>query len=117
MKEPEKTYALQSVTTKDESPPPLNESATKAIEHFLLTLGDEPCSDLYSLVINQVEGPLLRAAMEHTRQNQSHAAAILGINRGTLRKKLRQHGMLSRGRVSKSRQKQYSTKRLSNLIG
>ena len=112
----EKQYAL-SVTIKDESPPPLNESATKAIEHFLVTLGDEPCSDLYSLVINQVEGPLLRAAMEHTRQNQSHAAAILGINRGTLRKKLKQYGMLSRDRASKSKERLYSTKKSSNLLG
>jgi hypothetical protein len=42
-----------------------------------------------------VEQPVLKAVLEYTKQNQSHAAAMLGLNRGTLRKKLRQHGLLN----------------------
>ena len=76
-------------------PPPLKESAAEAIAHFLSTLDGEGCSELYDMVIHQVEEPLLRAVMEYTQQNQSSAATMLGLNRGTLRKKLRQHGLLS----------------------
>lgn len=76
-------------------PPPLKESAAEAIAHFLSTLDGEGCSELYDMVLHQVEEPLLRAVMEYTQQNQSSAATMLGLNRGTLRKKLRQHGLLS----------------------
>ena len=76
-------------------PPPLKESAAEAIAHFLSTLDGEGCSELYDMVLYQVEEPLLRAVMEYTQQNQSSAATMLGLNRGTLRKKLRQHGLLS----------------------
>ena len=83
--------------TRDQSagPPPLRDSAAEAIAHFLSTLDGEACSDLYDMVLHQVEEPLLRAVMEYSQQNQSHASAMLGLNRGTLRKKLRQHGLLS----------------------
>ena len=50
---------------------------------------------LYDMVLHQVEEPLLRAVMDYTQQNQSHASAMLGLNRGTLRKKLRQYGLLT----------------------
>jgi Fis family transcriptional regulator len=42
-----------------------------------------------------VEAPLLETVMQHTRSNQSKASAMLGLNRGTLRKKLKKYGMLS----------------------
>ena len=38
------------------------------------------------MVLHQVEEPLFRAVMEYTQQNQSSAATMLGLNRGTLRK-------------------------------
>ena len=76
-------------------PPPLKESAAEAIAHFLSTLDGEGCSELYDMVLHQVEEPLFRAVMDYTQQNQSHAATMLGLNRGTLRKKLRQYGLLS----------------------
>ncbi len=55
--------------------------------------GDE-LDGLYRLVIAEVEGSLLAAVMEETAGNQGRAARILGINRGTLRKKLRAHGLV-----------------------
>jgi Fis family transcriptional regulator len=56
---------------------------------------DQP-SNLYHLVMGQVERPLLARVMERCDQNQSRAAACLGINRSTLRKKLREHGLVPR---------------------
>jgi Fis family transcriptional regulator len=46
------------------------------------------------MVISEVERPLFEAVLEYTRGNQSRAAAVLGINRGTLRKKLRMYGLM-----------------------
>ena len=80
---------------KPSGPPPLRDSASEAIGHFLQTLDGEPCSGLYDMVLHQVEEPLFKAVLNYTQHNQSHAAAMLGLNRGTLRKKLRQHGLLT----------------------
>jgi len=43
------------------------------------------------MVLGEIEQPLLVTLMEYTRGNQSRAAAILGLNRSTLRKKLRKY--------------------------
>ena len=55
--------------------------------------GDRP-GDLYDLVLGEVEAPLFEAVMQYTNGNQSQAAGILGINRGTLRKKLKTYSLL-----------------------
>jgi two-component system nitrogen regulation response regulator GlnG len=49
-----------------------------------------PIRDLYDRVLAEVERPLLRLALSATRGNQIKAAAMLGLNRNTLRKKLRE---------------------------
>ena len=54
---------------------------------------DQP-SNLYQLVMGQVERPLLSRVLERCDYNQSRAAACLGINRSTLRKKLREHDLI-----------------------
>jgi two-component system, NtrC family, nitrogen regulation response regulator GlnG len=46
--------------------------------------------DVYSMVLSQVERPLIRFVLEKTRGNQVRAADILGINRNTLRKKIQE---------------------------
>ena len=57
-------------------------------QYFKMLNGHTPC-DLYKLVIKEVELPLMETVMEHAKQNQTQAAAMLGINRSTLRKKLK----------------------------
>ncbi len=74
--------------------PPLRESAQIAIRHFLTQLTGQPVTGLFDIVVAQVEEPLLREIMSFTQNNQSKAAAMLGLNRGTLRKKLRQYRLL-----------------------
>ncbi len=58
--------------------------------------GAHPPRDIYVEVLAEVERPLLEAVLLFTRGNQSEASKILGINRGTLRKKLVQYRMVSR---------------------
>ncbi|MDH3350774.1 MAG: DNA-binding protein [Gammaproteobacteria bacterium] len=62
-------------------------------QYFENLNGDRP-GDLYDLVIGEVERPLFQAVLEFTDGNQSQAAGILGINRGTLRKKLRFYSLI-----------------------
>ena len=72
---------------------PLHEQVADSLDQYLGQLnGHSPC-DLYQLVMDQVEAPLLNAVMERTGHNQSRASEILGVNRGTLRKKLKGHGI------------------------
>lgn len=59
-----------------------------ALRGYLKTLNGHRPADLYKLVMGEVEKPLFRAILEYADGNQSEAAEILGINRGTLRKKL-----------------------------
>lgn len=56
-------------------------------QYFDILDGQKPC-ELHDLVIGQVEEALFKVVMEYCGGNQSKAAAYLGINRGTLRKKL-----------------------------
>ena len=56
-------------------------------------LGRRESANLHGLMVGLVEKPLLRAVMRETKGNQVRAAPLLGINRNTLRKKLRQLGL------------------------
>ncbi len=67
----------------------------RAVRHYFVQLQGEQPSDVYDLVLAEVEKPLLSVVLEYTRGNQTRAAEILGLNRGTLRKKLKQHGLMS----------------------
>ncbi|KTD00985.1 global DNA-binding transcriptional dual regulator [Legionella geestiana] len=69
----------------------LADSVTQSVQKYFSELkGAEPV-DLYRFVLEEVETPLFRAVMEYCKYNQSRAAIILGISRGTLRTKLRQY--------------------------
>ena len=54
--------------------------------------GDKPTA-IYEMVINTVEKPLLLYIMNKTEGNQSKAAKMLGLNRNTLRKKLKEYNL------------------------
>jgi Fis family transcriptional regulator len=72
---------------------PLRNHAEQALESYFANLNGHPPAHLYDLVLREVEEPLFRAVLDYASGNQSQAAVILGINRGTLRKKLRQFGL------------------------
>ncbi|HEY4126772.1 MAG TPA: DNA-binding transcriptional regulator Fis [Gammaproteobacteria bacterium] len=69
----------------------LREHAEKTLRRYFTDLKGHDPSDLYDMVLGEIEQPLLTTLMEYTRGNQSRAAAILGLNRSTLRKKLRRY--------------------------
>jgi len=72
----------------------LRKEVERSMDQYFAHLGEASVTNLYDLVLNEVEGPLLEAVLKHTGSNQSKASIMLGLNRGTLRKKLKQHGML-----------------------
>ncbi len=65
----------------------------KAIDGYFRDLDGEKPSAVYDMVINCVEKPLLESVLHRVRGNQTHAAEMLGINRNTLRKKMKVHGI------------------------
>jgi Fis family transcriptional regulator len=73
---------------------PLRDHVAETLRIYFHNLGGQAPSNLYDLVLREVEPPLLDIVMKFTRGNQTRAAIILGLNRGTLRKKLRQHGLI-----------------------
>lgn len=80
--------AQEQITQK-----PLRDSVKQALRNYLAQLNGQDPNDLYELVLTEVEQPFLDMVMQYTRGNQTRAANMLGINRGTLRKKLKQYGM------------------------
>jgi Fis family transcriptional regulator, factor for inversion stimulation protein len=72
---------------------PLRNHAERALNDYFASLNGHRPAHLYELVIREVEEPLFRAVLDYAEGNQSRAAVILGINRGTLRKKLRELGL------------------------
>jgi Fis family transcriptional regulator len=76
-----------------EKPQPLRNAVQKAVANYLQQLNGQDVNDLYELVLSELERPLLEEVMKYTRGNQTRAANLMGINRGTLRKKLKQYGM------------------------
>ena len=86
------------ISTKDKQDKtvkkPLRILIKKSLENYFLHLDKSQCvTNLYQLVLSELEQPLLDIIMQHTRGNQTRAASIMGINRSTLRKKLKRYGM------------------------
>lgn len=73
---------------------PLHAHVKTSVERYLMSVGDDDPKDLYALFLAELEKPLIEATLRHTRGNQSRTAQILGLNRGTLRTKMKQYGLL-----------------------
>lgn len=83
---------MTSITNEDkEISVSLASSVTQSVQQYFSELRGEDPVDLYQFVLEEVETPLFRAVMEHCKYNQSRAALMLGISRGTLRTKLRRY--------------------------
>ncbi len=72
----------------------LRDSVEHCMDNYFKNLDGQPVTDVYDMVLAEVEAPMLEIVLKYTRHNQTKAAQVLGLNRGTLRKKLKQYGLL-----------------------
>ena len=72
---------------------PIRRSVTSAIELYLDDMNGHEVTDLYHVVLSEVEPALLDVVMNYVEGNQTEAAVMLGVSRGTLRKKLKLYGL------------------------
>ena len=73
---------------------PLRTCVKEAVEKYFLHLDGHEASELFDLVMSEVESPLFETVLAQANGNQSRAAAMLGINRATLRKKLKRYNLI-----------------------
>jgi Fis family transcriptional regulator len=69
----------------------LKDFTEDALRSYFKNLNGHKPAEIYKLVMGEVEPPLLRSVMDYSQGNQTLASDILGINRATLRKKLKQY--------------------------
>ena len=72
---------------------PLREYVRAALKNYFAELEGHIPDKLYQMVLQEIEQPMLQAVLDYVEGNQTKAAEILGINRGTLRKKLKLYGL------------------------
>jgi Fis family transcriptional regulator len=90
---------LNAATTRPETgraapKPTLREHVALSVRHYLHDLDGCEANDMYEIVLREMEIPLFVEVLNHCEGNQSRAAALLGIHRATLRKKLREYGLI-----------------------
>lgn len=71
----------------------LRNSVRESLRQYFIRLEGQAPANLYEMVLAEVEHPMLEMVLQYTGQNQSKAAKILGISRGTLRKKMAQYDL------------------------
>lgn len=86
--------AAAAAPTEAEEEATLRDTVGQYLERYIKQFGDETPKHLYKEMLKLIEKPLLIGIMKFTRNNQSRAAKLLNISRGTLRKKLKIYDML-----------------------
>ena len=87
----EQTNQVEKLSIQENT---LRSEVEKALRRYFDHIEEEPVTDLHRMVISEVEIPLFEAVLKHTGNNQSKASVMLGLNRGTLRTKLKSYGLL-----------------------
>jgi len=80
-------------TQRERRKQPIRRSVTSAIELYLGDMNGHEVNDLYHVVLSEVEPAILDVVMNYVEGNQTEAAEMLGVSRGTLRKKLKLYGL------------------------
>lgn len=86
--------AAAPLPTRERRRQPLRACVQAALEIYFKDLDGHDAEGVYDMVIGQVEQAMLESVMQQVRSNQTRAAEVLGINRSTLRKKLKLYGLL-----------------------
>ena len=79
-------------SAQPELPLLLSDHVRLAVRDYLTRLDGEEIGNLYNMVLNEVERPLIQTVLELCGQNQSKSAQMLGLSRSTLRKKIASYG-------------------------
>jgi len=79
--------------SRGQNRPPLREHVAQSVRRYLRDLNGSDADDVYQTVLREMEIPLFIEVLNHCEGNQSRAAALLGIHRATLRKKLKDYGL------------------------
>ena len=82
------TESVVDITKQDQG---LQDLVYGLVSRFLAENKNKSITDLYDMILSEVEPPMLQAVMEKRRGNQLQAARLLGISRGTIRKKLQRY--------------------------
>lgn len=77
-----------------QSQPTLHDCVEQAMKNYFAHLDGQPVTDVYNMVLSEVEAALFESVLNYTRGNQTVAAKVLGLNRGTFRKKLKQYRLI-----------------------
>lgn len=88
------TNETLQVPAAAENPQTLRDSVEVAMRNYFAHLDGQEVTNVHQMVLTEVEAPMLEAVMRYCRDNQTKASKVLGLNRGTLRKKLKQYGLL-----------------------
>ena len=72
----------------------LRDNVEQSLNSYFRQLDGQPVTDVYQMVLSEIEAPLFETVMTYSKDNQTKASQLLGLNRGTLRKKLKQYGLL-----------------------
>lgn len=72
----------------------LRQAVKDTLSNYFTNIGGEQPVDFYTILLKEIERPMLEVLINHTHYNQVRMAQILGLSRGTLRKKLKQYGLL-----------------------
>lgn len=72
----------------------LRDSVYRALHNYFQNLDGQSVSGVYQMVLTEIEAPLLETVLDYTHGNQTRAAEVLGLNRGTLRKKLKLYSLI-----------------------
>ncbi len=73
---------------------PLHQALYEMLDQYFSSLEGAKPNRVHAMVMAAVERPLLEYVMQRCKGNQSVASSLLGINRNTLRKRLREYGLL-----------------------
>src|SRR5690606_29576926 len=89
--DPSMDYVSDDAMQRDKT---LRDSVEQALQNYFKHLDGQDVTNVYNMVLAEIEAPLLESVMEYVKGNQTRASEVLGLNRGTLRKKLKQYGLL-----------------------